>query len=92
MTKSKTDKQKYVDLMDWKDTQNRLMETKEAIITLAETGRKFPWVTALLLDCVEESAIDAKAAFEKLKEHDITTVSDAVRAAAIAEKLEGGAE
>jgi len=88
MTKEKaiTDKRRFY-LNEWADEDERLAETKEAIMALVNTGRKFPWTISLLLEQIQSLAISREEALEKLADFDIETEESALRAWA---ETEGG--
>jgi len=83
------DKERRFHIGEWKDQEAALHETKEAIIALAETGRKFPLTIAFLLERVEAFAVSREEALEKLADFDIMTEAEAIRAAV---RMEGGAK
>lgn len=84
---SQQDKKRSYYINEWKEQEAYITEIKEAIVTLSDTGRKFPLTTALLLEQVQSFSVDCEKAFEKLAEFGITTHDEAIRAAV---ELKGG--
>lgn len=84
---SQQDKKRRYYINEWKEQEAYLDEIKEAIVALAETGRKFPLAIAFLLEEVEAFAVYREEAFAKLADFGITTNEEAIRAAV---ELKGG--
>lgn len=75
-------------LVEFQDAERNLVETKEAIMILADSKRKVSLPIALLIEQVAVLAVAREEALERLADFNIMTETEAIKAAL---SMEGGA-